>query len=73
MDYGWIIPVLALLTFGIVLVFALTSKAKTESDRADPRDPKSTLAKDGPNGGVAFLKSDAAPDTTAPPAVAKRP
>ena len=73
MDYGWIIPVLAVLTLGIVVFFAITSKTRTESDLDDPRDPKSTLAKDGPNGGVAFLSPDARPDGMPPPPPAMRP
>ncbi len=55
MDYAWIVPMLALGTLLSVAVFALVSKAKIEERRHDPNAPKSTLAKDGPQGGVAFL------------------
>ena len=52
---GAIIPFLSLLTLLAVAVFALVSKARVEARRHDPTAPKSTLAKDGPQGGVAFL------------------
>lgn len=55
MDYAWIVPLLSLITMLAVLVFAMVSKAKIEERRHDPNAPKSTLAKDGPQGGVAFL------------------
>ena len=55
MDYSWIVPLLALVTMLAVLIFALASKARIEERRHDPNAPKSTLAKDGPQGGVAFL------------------
>jgi hypothetical protein len=55
MDFAWIVPLLSLLTMLAVLVFALVSKDKVEDRRHDPTAPKSTLAKDGPQGGVAFL------------------
>lgn len=52
---GAIVPFLSLLTLLAVAVFALVSKARVEERRHDPSAPKSTLAKDGPQGGVAFL------------------
>jgi hypothetical protein len=55
MDFIWIVPLLSLLTLLSVLVFALVSKERIEERRHDPNAPKSTLAKDGPQGGVAFL------------------
>ena len=55
MDYGWIVPVLFMFTLLAVAVFALVSKKNVEDRRLDPLAPKSTLAKDGPQGGVAFL------------------
>ncbi|MBC7736962.1 MAG: hypothetical protein H7245_07005 [Candidatus Saccharibacteria bacterium] len=55
MDYAWIVPLLALVTMLAVLIFAMASKARIEERRHDPNAPKSTLAKDGPQGGVAFL------------------
>ncbi|MES2968013.1 MAG: hypothetical protein V4804_04655 [Pseudomonadota bacterium] len=55
MDFTWIVPLLSLLTLLSVLVFALVSKERIEERRHDPNAPKSTLAKDGPQGGVAFL------------------
>lgn len=44
-----LIAVLALVTFGIVMLVAMRSKAKTEERRKDPDAPKSTLAADAPN------------------------
>ncbi|MBZ4689091.1 hypothetical protein FAZ78_21655 [Cereibacter changlensis] len=58
MDFSWIIPLLSLVTLLAVLAFALISKGKVEERRHDPNAPKSTLAKDGPQGGVAFLRKD---------------
>ena len=55
MDYGWLVPLLALCTLLAVSVFALISKESTERRRHDPTVPKSTLAKDGPQGGVDML------------------
>lgn len=55
MDYSWLIPFLALFTLLSVGVFALISKERVEERRHDPNAPKSTLAKDGPQGGIAFL------------------
>ena len=52
---GALIPFLSLLTMLAVLVFAMVSKARVEERRHDPNAPKSTLAKDGPQGGVGFL------------------
>ncbi|MDO8883762.1 MAG: hypothetical protein U0934_02705 [Pseudotabrizicola sp.] len=52
---GAIVPFLSLLTLLAVATFALISKARVEERRHDPYAPKSTLAKDGPQGGVAFL------------------
>ena len=55
MDYGWLIPMLSLFTLLAVGIFALVSKKNIEDRRHDPNAPISTLAKDGPEGGVAFL------------------
>ncbi|MCU0899437.1 MAG: hypothetical protein MUC82_02955 [Cypionkella sp.] len=52
---GALLPFLSLLTMLAVLIFALVSKARVEERRHDPNAPKSTLAKDGPQGGVGFL------------------
>lgn len=52
---GAIVPFLSLLTLLAVAIFALISKGRVEQRRHDPNAPKSTLAKDGPQGGVAFL------------------
>ena len=49
MDFGFLIPLLALVTLGIVAVLALRSKAKVEARRDDPNAPKSTLAVDAPS------------------------
>lgn len=56
MDTTMLIPLLSLVTLLAVCVFALVSKARVEERRADPNAPKSTLAKDGPQGGVFFRK-----------------
>jgi hypothetical protein len=56
MEYGWIIPLLFMITLLAVAIFALISKGQVEARRHDPNAPKSTLAKDGPQGGVEFLK-----------------
>ena len=45
-----------LVTLIAVAIFALISKRNVENRRHDPTVPKSTLAKDGPQGGVEFLK-----------------
>ncbi len=55
MEYGWIVPFLFMFTLLAVCVFALVSKKEVEDRMHDPNMPKSTLAKDGPQGGVAFL------------------
>ncbi len=55
-DTAWIVPLLSLFTLLAVCVFALVSKARTEERKHDPSAPKSTLAKDGPQGGVDMLK-----------------
>lgn len=55
MAYGWIVPFLFMFTLLAVCIFALVSKKNTEDRIDDPTVPKSTLAKDGPQGGVAFL------------------
>ncbi|MFN3724052.1 MAG: hypothetical protein ACK4VZ_13500 [Paracoccaceae bacterium] len=52
---GALIPFLSLLTMLAILIFAMVSKARVEERRHDPNAPKSTLAKDGPQGGVGFL------------------
>ena len=54
-DTAWIVPLLSLFTLLAVCVFALVSKARTEERKHDPSAPKSTLAKDGPQGGVDML------------------
>ena len=55
MDYSWLIPFLSLFTLLAVGVFALVSKVRTDERRPDPNAPKSTLAKDGPQGGIGAL------------------
>ena len=52
---GAIVPFLSMLTLLGLALFALVSKARVEERHHDPNAPKSTLAKDGPQGGVAFL------------------
>ncbi len=56
MQYTWIIPFLFMFTLLAVCIFALVNKKAIEDRRHDPSVPKSTLAKDGPQGGVAFLQ-----------------
>jgi len=58
MDFTFIVPLLALLTLLLVAVMALVSKRKVEQRRHDPNAPTSTLAKDGPQGGVDILNDD---------------
>jgi len=55
MTSTWIIPFLFMFTLLFVLVFSLINKKAVKERIADPNAPKSTLAKDGPQGGVAFL------------------
>jgi hypothetical protein len=51
MDHACIVPILSMLTFLAVCIFALVSKARVERLRHDPTAPKSALAKDSPSGG----------------------
>lgn len=60
MDFTWLVPLLALFTLLAVLVFAMVNKKAIEDRRHDPSVPKSTLATDGPQGGVAVINTDAA-------------
>lgn len=60
MTSTWIIPFLFMFTLLGALIFSLVNKSAVEARRADARVPKSTLAKDGPQGGVAFLQPYAA-------------
>lgn len=60
MDFTWLVPLLALVTLFAVLVFALVSKRAVEERRHDPNVPTSTLATDGPQGGVALINPKAA-------------
>ncbi|MGP3698740.1 hypothetical protein [Rhodobacter sp. NSM] len=62
MDFAWIVPFLFLFTLLCGIIFALVSKDRVEARRHDPNAPKSTLAKDGPQGGVAFLRKDGPTD-----------
>ena len=55
MDYSWLVPFLALFTLLAVAVFAIVSKNRVEKRRHDPNAPTSTLAKDGPQGGIDAL------------------
>ncbi len=59
MDLSGLVPVLFLFTLGAVGVFSLVSKYNVEERKHDPNVPVSTLAKDGPQGGVKFLNPDA--------------
>jgi hypothetical protein len=52
MNFAYIVPLLSLGTLLAVCVFALVSKARVEERRRDPHAPKSTLAVDGPQGGL---------------------
>ncbi len=61
MDFASIVPVLFMFTLLFVIVFALINKKAVQARAADPNVPKSALAKDGPQGGVAFLKGHQEP------------
>lgn len=50
MTAEFIVPLLALMTMLAAIIFALVSKHRTEQKLDDPNAPKSTLAKDAPNG-----------------------
>lgn len=65
MDSSTLIMVLSFGTLGVVILLALISKWRTEARRHDPSAPKSTLAKDGPQGGTDML--DPGPGTTPTP------
>lgn len=58
MTWSVFLPFLALFTLGVVLVFALLSRKRIRDRMKDPNAPKSTLAKDGPQGGVEMLNKD---------------
>ncbi len=49
MDGSFLLPTLALVTLGIVIVLALVSKRRTDARHDDPNAPKSTLASDTPD------------------------
>ncbi len=49
MDGSFLVPALALVTMGIVIVLAVISKRKTDARHDDPTAPKSTLASDAPD------------------------
>lgn len=49
MDGSFLVPALALVTMGIVIVLAIISKRKTDARHDDPAAPKSTLASDSPD------------------------
>jgi hypothetical protein len=52
MDIPNIVPILALVTMLIFIVFALINKREVEERLQDKDAPKSTLAKDGPSKGT---------------------
>jgi hypothetical protein len=56
MNWTWIVPFLSLGTLIAVLVFVLYGKAAIDARRARKATPKSTLAKDGPDGGLPPLE-----------------
>jgi hypothetical protein len=56
MDFSWIVPLLSLLTLGIVAALAAAGKLAIVARQHDPSIPPSTLATDGPFGGVGFLR-----------------
>ncbi|QFT62941.1 hypothetical protein [Roseivivax sp. THAF30] len=49
MDVGFIVPILALFTLLAVTILGIKGKFEVERAKADPKDPNSTLAADGPN------------------------
>jgi hypothetical protein len=57
MDLPFIVPILALLTLLAVCALGILGKFQIEQRIDDPKDPNSTLAKDGPEGGVEMLKN----------------
>lgn len=59
MDTTTLLVVLSIGTLVAVVILALVSKARVEQKRRDPTEPKSTLAKDGPQGGVAAIDPEA--------------
>lgn len=56
MTSTWIIPFLFMFTLLGAIIFSLVNKTAVDARKADATVPKSTLAKDGPQGGVAFLQ-----------------
>lgn len=48
-DVSFFLPLLAMLTFLAVAIFALVSKQRVERKRKDPHSEKSTLAEDAPD------------------------
>lgn len=59
MDFTWLVPLLALVTLLAALIFALISKRAVKERMKDPTVPNSTLATDGPQGGVALINPEA--------------
>ncbi len=64
MDGSFLVPALALVTMGIVIVLAIISKRKTDARHDDPAAPKSTLAGDTPDRHEASGMSREKPDNT---------
>lgn len=65
-----IVPILSLITLLAVAVLALVGRQRTLARKHDPHAPVSSLAKDGPEGGVAFLQpldAEATPDPASTP------
>ena len=56
MDFTWIVPLLSLITLGAVALLAAAGKLAIVARQHDPSIPPSTLATDGPFGGVGFLR-----------------
>lgn len=56
MTFPSIVPILFMITLLGGLLFALINRKAVNERLDDPSVPKSTLAKDGPQGGVAFLQ-----------------
>lgn len=49
MTVDFLLPGLAFMTLGAIIVFALVSKYRTKKRKDDPRDPGSTLSRNTPD------------------------
>ncbi len=64
MDGDFLLPALAFMTLGVVIVLAIISKKRTDARHDDPKSPKSTLASDAPDEHAPYeQRSDLPPAT----------